>query len=122
MARKALHAETIKALMAVEGEDERTLVRHLYWYVPALPVTVLQAVVSGAARVRELAGQGPRLGSCERGNDVHAHSRTQLVASQDPGRCASCERRLRHERTRPLPMSSEYVEMQEPPDEDDAPW
>lgn len=93
-AKHALNRAALAAFLAADGDEEheRALVRRLYWDVPEVAVKTLEAVVGSAARVRELAGPGPRLGSCEDcGTVLHATSRTQLAAGAS--RCEPCDKR-----------------------------
>lgn len=105
-AKHALNRAALAALVAVDGdeEQERALVRRLYWDVPELAVKSLEAVVGTAARVRELAGPGPRLGSCEDcGTELHATSRTQLAAG-----VTCCEPCQQQRRQPPPPPAMEW--------------
>ena len=94
VAKQALQHAALKALVEVDGDAtrERELIRLLYWDVPLLPVKTIEAAVGTAARVRELAGPGPVLATCEGcGAELRATSRTQLAAGL--AQCRPCERR-----------------------------
>lgn len=94
-AKQALWHEALKALVRRDGDGwERDLVRRLYWDVPQLPVKTLEAAVGTAARVRELAGPGPVLGTCDDcDTELRATSRTQLASGSTC--CTSCEQKRR---------------------------
>lgn len=127
-AQQDLQREALLALLAAEDDHERqrTVVRALYWDLPALPVKTLEAAIGTARQVRELAAPGPLIGSCEGcGGEILATSRTQ--AAQGADRCGPCEtERRRLERQRQEEQWRREAEVPpipgEPDDDGFLPW
>jgi hypothetical protein len=106
-AKEALQRQALRALVNLDGdEQERELVRTLYWQVLELPVKTLEVAVGSRARMRELAGPGPVLGTCDEcGVEVQASSRTQLAAGSP--RCKPCEAKPRQPLWSPSQLDGE---------------
>lgn len=101
-ARRALHRAALRALVAVDGDDERErqLVRTLYWDVPAVPVKTMEAVIGSAKQVRDLAAPGPLLGRCD-GCEAEVFATSRTHRDTGPVRCKPCERKHRPAAIRP---------------------
>jgi hypothetical protein len=127
-AKEELHRLALQALVTADDEAERhALVHGLYWEVRDLPVKTIEAVVGPRARVLEIVGPGPSLGTCTGcATELFATSRTDLTSGRQ--RCGACEREARRaERAaarKPAPWRWQDLEdfpedtMREPPPED----
>ncbi len=80
-------------LAQLEPLEQRALVRHAYWRMPEVPTGALRQAVDGDGPLRDLAGRGPVVGTCERCDRVLRALSRDDVDREGPGRCAACRTR-----------------------------
>lgn len=119
--RPRLEQAVLERALALRGDEAGTaaLVRHLYWDVPEVAVTVIRVACGIDGKVTDVAGPGPSVGACaDCARDLLATSRSDLAQrrrTREPLRCESCQQ-VAVER-----WYAEQDEEWEPPD-DPLPW